>query len=113
MWTLCTGVFGVSRSSPRNRRLTKWQIPILNFARGLCGLYMRSIRSRPNLVSLAMSRRWPFPAFAVPPKPNALAWLTGFSAGYYGAPYVWPLGTLDPQFWALGFIEGRGHRGHP
>jgi hypothetical protein len=42
-----------------------------------------------------------------------LAWLTGFHAGYYGAPYVWPLGPLDQQFWALGFIEGRGHRGQP
>jgi hypothetical protein len=42
---------------------------------------------------------------------GALAWLTGFRAGFYDAPYVWRLGTLDPQVWALGFIEGRGHRG--
>jgi hypothetical protein len=44
---------------------------------------------------------------------GALAWLVCFRAGYYGAPYIWPLGTLDPQIWALGFIEGRGHRGQP
>ena len=41
---------------------------------------------------------------------GALAWLTGFRAGFYGASYVWPLGTLDPQVWAIGFIEGRGSR---
>jgi hypothetical protein len=40
-----------------------------------------------------------------------LAWLTGFRAGFYGAPYVWPLEALDPQVWAIGFIEGRGSRG--
>ena len=44
---------------------------------------------------------------------GALAWLSGFRAGFYGAPYVWPLGTLDPQVWAIGFIEGRGSRGQP
>ena len=44
---------------------------------------------------------------------GALAWLTGFRAGFYGAPYVWPLGTLDPHVWAVGFIEGRGSRGQP
>jgi hypothetical protein len=60
-----------------------------------------------DVASLAFSR------FCCTAKPNALAWLAGFRAGYYGGPYVWPLGTLDPQFWALGFIEGRGHRGHP
>jgi hypothetical protein len=42
---------------------------------------------------------------------GALAWLGGFRAGFDGAPYVWPLGTLDPQMWAFGFIEGRGYRG--
>jgi hypothetical protein len=42
---------------------------------------------------------------------GALAWLSGFRAGFYGAPYVWPLRALDPQVWALGFIEGRGHGG--
>jgi hypothetical protein len=44
---------------------------------------------------------------------EALAWLSGFRAGFYGALYVWPLGTLDPQVWAIGFIEGRGSRGQP
>jgi hypothetical protein len=44
---------------------------------------------------------------------GALAWLCGFRAGFYGAPYVWPLGALDPQVWAVGFIEGRGSRGRP
>jgi len=44
---------------------------------------------------------------------GALAWLTGFRAGFYGAPYVWPLGTLDPHAWAVGFIEGRGSRAQP
>ena len=44
---------------------------------------------------------------------GALAWLSGFHAGFYGAPYVWPLGTLDPHVWAVGFIEGRGTRGQP
>jgi hypothetical protein len=44
---------------------------------------------------------------------GALAWFNGFRAGFYGAPYVWPLGALDPQVWAVGFIEGRGSRGHP
>jgi hypothetical protein len=42
---------------------------------------------------------------------GALARLSGFRAGFYGAPYAWPLGTFDPQVWAVGFIEGRGHRG--
>jgi hypothetical protein len=44
---------------------------------------------------------------------GALAWLGGFRAGVHGAPYVRPLGALDPEKSALGFIEGRGHRGHP
>lgn len=44
-------------------------------------------------------------------KPGALAGLCGFRAGFYGAAYVWPLGTLDPQVWAAGFLEGRGQRG--
>ena len=44
---------------------------------------------------------------------GALAWLTGFRAGFYGAPYVSPLGTLDPHAWAVGFIEGRGSRAQP
>lgn len=44
---------------------------------------------------------------------GALAWLGGFRAGFHGAPYVRPLGRLDPQSWALGFIEGRGCRGRP
>jgi hypothetical protein len=44
-------------------------------------------------------------------KPGALAWLVGYRAGFYGDPNIWPLGALDPQPWALGFIEGRGHRG--
>ena len=64
-------------------------------------------REAGDVTSLAFFR------FCRTAKPNALAWLTGFSAGYYGAPYVWPLGTFDPQSWALGFIEGRGHRGQP
>jgi len=64
-------------------------------------------REAGDVTSLAFSR------FCRTAKPNALAWLTGFRAGYYGAPYVWPLGTLDPQCWALGFIEGRGNRGQP
>jgi hypothetical protein len=42
-----------------------------------------------------------------------LAWLSGFRAGFCGAPYVWPLGALDPQDWAIGFIEGRGSRRQP
>jgi hypothetical protein len=42
---------------------------------------------------------------------GTLAWLSGFRAGFYGAPYVRPLGTLDPQVWAWGYIEGAGHRG--
>jgi hypothetical protein len=44
---------------------------------------------------------------------GALAWLSGFRAGFYGAPYVWPLGTLDPHIWAVGFREGRGFRRQP
>jgi hypothetical protein len=44
---------------------------------------------------------------------GALAWLSGFRAGFYGSTFVWPLGTLDPQIWAAGFIEGRGHRTRP
>jgi hypothetical protein len=44
---------------------------------------------------------------------GALAWLSGFSAGFYGAPYVWPLGSLDPHVWGIGFIEGRGSQGQP
>jgi hypothetical protein len=44
---------------------------------------------------------------------GALAWLSGFSAGFYGAPNVWPLGSLDPHVWAIGFIEGRGSQGQP
>ena len=39
---------------------------------------------------------------------GALAWLTGYRAGYYGDPYVWPLGALDAHIWAIAFIEGRG-----
>jgi hypothetical protein len=62
-------------------------------------------REAGDVISLAFSR------FCRTAKPNALAWLTGFRAGYCNAPYVRPLGTLDPQIWALGFIEGRGHRG--
>jgi hypothetical protein len=46
-------------------------------------------------------------------KAQGAAWLTGFRAGFYGAPYVWPLGTLDLHVWAIGFIEGRGSRGQP
>lgn len=41
---------------------------------------------------------------------NQLAWLVGFRAGYYGDPYVWPLGALDPHIWSLAFIEGQGYR---
>jgi len=44
---------------------------------------------------------------------GALAWFTGFRAGFYGAPYVWPLSTLDPQVWAIGFIEARNSRRQP
>jgi hypothetical protein len=43
-------------------------------------------------------------------KRNQLAWLVGFRAGYYGDPYVWPLGALDPHVWPIAFIEGRGYR---
>jgi hypothetical protein len=64
-------------------------------------------REAGEVTSLAFSR------FCRTAKPNALAWLTGFRAGCYDAAYVRPLGTLDPQFWALGFIEGRGRRGQP
>lgn len=42
---------------------------------------------------------------------GALAWLSGFRAGFYGAPYFWPLGTVDPLIWSVGFMEGRGSRG--
>jgi hypothetical protein len=55
-----------------------------------------------RVVSLAFTR------FCRRKRQGALAWLSGFRAGSYGAPYVRPLGTLDPQ--AL-FIEGRSHRG--
>jgi hypothetical protein len=41
---------------------------------------------------------------------GALAWLSGFGDGFYGAPYVRPLGTPDPQRWALGFLGDRGYR---
>jgi hypothetical protein len=41
---------------------------------------------------------------------DGLAWLTGFRAGFYGKPYIWPLATLNPQVWAMAFIEGRGRR---
>ena len=41
---------------------------------------------------------------------GALAWLVGFRAGYYGDPYVWPLGALDPHIWSIAFFEGRGYR---
>jgi hypothetical protein len=44
-------------------------------------------------------------------KPGAFAWLVGYRAGFYGDPYIWPLGALDPQRWTAGFIEGRGQRG--
>jgi hypothetical protein len=44
---------------------------------------------------------------------GALAWISGFRAGFCGAPYVWPLGTLDPLIWSVGFIEGRGSGGQP
>jgi hypothetical protein len=43
-------------------------------------------------------------------KRDQLAWPVGFRAGYYGDPYVWPLGALDPRVWARAFIEGRGYR---
>ena len=80
-----------------------------SFARVVHALDPVSTGSREagDVTSLAFSR------FCCTAKPNALAWLAGFRAGYYGGPYVWPLGTLDPQFWALGFIEGRGRRGQP
>jgi hypothetical protein len=42
-------------------------------------------------------------------KRHQLAWLVGFRAGYYGDPYVWPLGASDPHVWSLAFIEGRGY----
>ena len=50
--------------------------------------------------------------------PNPWKWcpgvaLGGFRAGFHGAPFVRPLGALDSETWALGFIEGRGHRGEP
>jgi hypothetical protein len=48
-------------------------------------------RAAGDVTSLAFSR------FCRTAKPNALAWLSGFRAGFYGAPYVWPLGVLDPQ----------------
>jgi hypothetical protein len=47
-------------------------------------------------------------AFTRTDKAGALAWLSGFNAGFHGASYVRPLGTLDSQVWAAGFIEGRG-----
>jgi len=43
-------------------------------------------------------------------KRDQLAWVVGFRAGYYGDPYVWPLGPLDPHVWSIAFIEGRGYR---
>jgi hypothetical protein len=58
-----------------------------------------------GVTSLAFSR------LRRPGTRGQLAWLTGYRAGFYGAPYVRPLGALDPQKWALGFLEGRGHRG--
>jgi hypothetical protein len=57
-----------------------------------------------RVVSLAFSR------MCRPGTRDRLAWLTGFRAGFDGKPYIWPLGTLNPHVWALGFIEGRGHR---
>ena len=84
-----------------------------SIARGI-----RSIRPRSYLVPTTNTQRGgdvtslAFSRFCRTGKPNALAWLTGFHAGYYGAAYVWPLGTLDPEIWALGFIVCRGHRGH-
>jgi hypothetical protein len=53
-----------------------------------------------RVVSLAFTR------FCRPDKT-----LSGFRAGFDGAPYVSPLGSLDPQKWALGFLEGRSYRG--
>ena len=59
-----------------------------------------------RVVSLAFTR------FCRPGKTQGvLAWLSGFRAGFDGAPYVWPLGSLDPQKWALGFLEGLSYRG--
>jgi hypothetical protein len=43
-------------------------------------------------------------------KRDQLAWLVGFRAGYYGDPYVWPLGALEPRIWSIAFIEGHGYR---
>jgi hypothetical protein len=60
-----------------------------------------------RIVSLAFER------VRFPKAQGTLAWLSGFRAGFYGAPYVWPLGTLDPLIWSVGFIEGRGSRGQP
>jgi hypothetical protein len=57
-----------------------------------------------GVTSLALRRLWR------PGTPDGLAWLTGFRAGFYGKPYVLPLGTLNPHVWALAFIEGRGRR---
>jgi hypothetical protein len=58
-----------------------------------------------SVVSLALTR------FCRRKRQGALAWLSGFRAGFYGAPYVRPHGALDPQVWVIGFIEGRGSRG--
>jgi hypothetical protein len=61
-------------------------------------------REAGDVTSLAFSR------FCRHGTRDGLAWLTGFRAGFYDQPYVWPLGTLNPHVWALAFIEGRGRR---
>ena len=75
---------------------------------------IRSIRYRPYLTTNTQRagdvRSLAFSRFCRPGKHDGLAWLSGFRAGFYGKPYVWPLGTLNPRRWALGFIEGRGHQ---
>ena len=77
---------------------------------------IRSIRSRPDLLPTSNTQRaggvtsLAFSRLCRPGTRDGLAWLTGFRAGFYGQPYVWPLGTLNPHVWALAFIEGRGRR---
>jgi hypothetical protein len=72
------------------------------------GVYPQSFEVSNCVVSLAFER-----SCRTNKAQGALAWLSGFRAGFYDAPYVWPLGTLDPHVWAVGFIEGRGSRGQP
>jgi hypothetical protein len=42
---------------------------------------------------------------------GALTCLGSFRAGFCGAPYLWPLGTLYLRKWVAGFLEGRAQRG--